>query len=74
MVAFLIRGGANLEFSTPREVRNEVGEIVVKKGRRPVHAAVLARDVAPLRLLLEAGASPSSTDSEGHTPLAIATP
>ncbi|CAM9629838.1 unnamed protein product, partial [Hapterophycus canaliculatus] len=71
MMAFLIVEGADLEFSTPREVLDESGNVVVHKGRRPMHAAVLAGDIGPLRLLLKSGANPTPIDAEGRTPLSI---
>lgn len=72
MVAFLICEGADVEYSIPHEVESKDGEVLISKGLRPVHAAVMARDIISLRLLLQAGASPNSVDAAGRTPLVIA--
>lgn len=69
-MALLIRG-ADLEFSTPRGVRNKDDIVVFEKGMRHVHAAALAGDIGPLRLLLDAGATPSPVDARGRMPLCL---
>lgn len=72
VIQILIERGVNLEASAPRDVFNKVGNIVVKQGGRPLHAAVQGGQLASLGVLLEAGADPNGTDSEGVTPLMAA--
>ena len=81
IIKLLVHRGADLEVATVdgrglpgsfRVLLDGGSRKVPLTGSKSLHAAVYGGKTAALRVLLEAGASPNSTDAHGVTPLMVA--
>lgn len=72
IMELLLERGANLEVAAPGQRFGVAGNSVFTEGWRPLHAAVHGGQLAAIDTLLQAGADPNATDSQGETPLITA--
>lgn len=72
MVRALIASGADLDAGLSCHVGAKPDKLVVSKGARAIHCAIISRQLEILSVLLNFGADPNAADVEGSTPLMVA--
>lgn len=69
----LLKEGADLESALPKDKYDCDGDLVLVAGARPLHVAAQYLNLDVFRVLVRAGASLNAPDSQGSTPLMLAT-
>eukprot|EP00752_Nemacystus_decipiens_P006567 g5913.t1 len=72
LIEMLARRGANLEAPVSHAVPDGYGGMALPRAARALHAAVMSKEPAALKAILDAGVDPNPRDADGKTPLLLA--